>query len=208
MALDGILSALVESPILTTILGSPVVVLITKYVIDTKKKKKRDPFLEEVNEGEIVYEQLDQMLQDYEADRIWIARFHNGGVYYPTGKSIQKFSIFFEVARSSKDSMKLVFQNIPVNLFNRFLKEIVNRDYIAIHDFKDEKVATHGMKYVAEEYGTKSSYIFSLRSVDDRLIGIMSVDFTTRKKNLSEEDLVSLRLEASKIGGVLANRAK
>jgi len=70
----------------------------------------------------------------------------------------------------------------------------------------ENRVVDVGLKYIAEEYGTRSTYAFSIRTVDDRLIGILSVDFTNRKKTFSEEDLVNLRLDATKIGGILGNK--
>ena len=187
--------------ILTGILG-PIIVLIVKSIID----KKKDPLISAVNESNLVGDELDRMLLDYSADRIWIAQFHNGGKYYPTGKSIQKFSIFFEVTRNAKDSMKMTFQNIPVNLFSKFLGKILNDDFISIPDYKDETVATYGLKYVAGEHNSKSSYIFSIRTMDDRLIGVMAVEYTGRKKQLNDQEIVDLRLEAARIGGVLANK--
>lgn len=186
---------------LTGVFG-PVIVLIVKYLID----KKKDPFISAVNESNIVCDELDRMLTEYSADRIWIAQFHNGGVYYPTGKSIQKFSIFFEVTKNVKDSIKMTFQNIPVNLFSKFLGKVLREDFISIQDYKDETVATHGLKYVAEEHGSKSSYIFSIRTMDNRLIGIMAVEYTSKKKQLTEKEMVELRLDATKIGGVLTNK--
>jgi hypothetical protein len=184
---------------LTGVFG-PILVLVIKYFFD----KKKDPFVSAVNESNIISNELDRLLTDYSADRIWIAQFHNGGAYYPTGKSIQKFSIFFEVAKSMKDSIKMIFQNIPVNLFSKFLGKILEDDFIAISDYKDETIATYGLKYVAEEHGSKSSYIFSIRTMDDRIVGVLVVEYTGRKKVLTQAEIVELRLEATKIGGVLA----
>jgi hypothetical protein len=186
---------------LTGVFG-PVIVLIVKHLID----KKKDPFVSAVNESNIVCNELDRLLIEYSADRIWIAQFHNGGVYYPTGKSIQKFSIFFEVTKNVKDAIKMTFQNIPVNLFSKFLGKVLHDDFISIPDYKDDAVETYGLKYVAEEHSSKSSYLFSIRTMDDRLIGIMAVEYTSKKKQLTEKETIELRLEATKIGGVLGNK--
>jgi hypothetical protein len=77
---------------------------------------------------------------------------------------------------------------------------------LAIPDFKDETIATYGLKYIAEENGTKSSYIFAIRTVENRLIGLLGIDYTTRKKTLDSEDIIELRLEATKLGGVLMSQ--
>ena len=45
----------------------------------------------------LVDDQLEQIKDELDACRVWISQFHNGGNFYPTGKSIQKFSIFHEM---------------------------------------------------------------------------------------------------------------
>jgi len=67
--------------------------------------------------NEQIEHQLDIMLDELDCDQIFIAQFHNGGHFYPTGKSIQKFSIFYEVLSPNIESVKNVYQNIPVSLF-------------------------------------------------------------------------------------------
>lgn len=187
-------------------LGGPVGLELLKYVKERKKNNASDPLVDAVQEGVIISDEMDRLLQEYGADRVWIAQFHNGGLYYPTGKSIQKFSISYEVTKSAKDSMKMTFQNIPVSLFNNFLSMVLEDDIVAIPDYKDEKIATHGMKYVAEEYGTRSTYTFSLRTIHDKLIGVLCIDYTARKKTLAQEDLRAIQLESIKIGSILEKK--
>lgn len=185
---------------LTGVFG-PISVLLIKHYLE--KRKKPDLIAEAVNNANVIHDQLDRILVEFDADRAWIAQFHNGGHYYPTGKSIQKFSFFFEAVRHAKDSVQSNFQNIPVNLFSRSLSHILTHDYIEIPDYKDETVATYGLKYVAEEHGSKSSYLFAIRNFENRMIGVVGLDYTSRKKKLDSNDITLLRLEATKIGGAL-----
>ena len=175
--------------------------LLAKKYLATKKRP--DLIADTVNNANMIHDQLDKMLIEFEANRIWIAQFHNGGHYYPTGKSIQKFSFFFEVVKNTKDAIQSNFQNIPVNLFSRALGQILEKDIIAIPDYKDKKVATYGLKYVAETHKSKSSYLFAIRNVDNRLIGVIGIDYTEKTKKLDPLDVTLLKLEATKIGGVL-----
>jgi hypothetical protein len=185
---------------LTGVFG-PISVLLIKHYLE--KRKKPDLIAEAVNNANVIHDQLDKILVEFEADRVWIAQFHNGGHYYPTGKSIQKFSFFFEAVKHAKDSVQSSFQNIPVNLFSRALSHILDNDVIEIPDYKDATVATYGLKYVAEEHGSKSSYLFAIRNFENRMIGVVGLDYTTHKKKLESTDVMLLRLEATKIGGVL-----
>ena len=187
---------------LTGVLG-PILGLYIKNRLENRRKP--DPLTEAVEHSNLVNDELDSLLSEYGADRIWLAQFHNGGHYYPTGKSIQKFSIFFESVKNVKDSFRSGFQNIPVNLFSRSLGEILERDFIAISDYKDEKISTFGLKYTADECNTKSSYLFAIRNVQGRMIGVLSIEYTNRKRKLSDEDIIELRLKSSAIGGVIMN---
>jgi hypothetical protein len=188
---------------LTGVLG-PILILLIKNRLETKKKVK-DPLTDAVFNANVVSDELDKLLIESGADRVWIAQFHNGGHYYPTGKSIQKFSFFFESVKAMKDSIKLNFQNIPVNLFSKMFGQILDSDTITIPDYRDEKIATYGLKYIAEETGTKSSYLFAIRAVDDRLIGVLGVDYTSRKRTLDQEQIINFRIVAATLGGVLMN---
>lgn len=185
---------------LTGVIGPILIYLVKHY---TQKKKPIDPLTEAVNNANVISEELDKLISTYSADRAWIAQFHNGGHFYPTGKSIQKFSFFFESVKFSKDSIRLNFQNIPVNLFSKALGQILESEYLTISDYKDETQATYGLKYIAEETGAKSTYIFGIHNVEDKLIGVLGLEYTARKRKLSDSDIVQLRLDSAKLGGVL-----
>ena len=185
---------------ITGILGPVILLIVRSYL---QNRKKPDLIAEAVNNANIINDELDMILDEYSGDRVWLLQFHNGGHYYPTGKSIQKFSIFFESVKNHKNSIRADYQNIPVNLFSKALSHILNNDYIAIADYKDDAISTYGLKYIAEEHNSKSSYLFAIRNVENRLIGVLVVDYTGRKKTLTADDVIKLRLEATKLGGVL-----
>lgn len=192
----------------TGILG-PVIVAVVKYFLDKAKEKsdakKKDPVAESLKTNVQIENKIYEMLEDYGADRVWITQFHNGGNFYPTGRSIHKFSMFYEIVSHGTSSIKDYFQNIPVSLFTKPIKYLLEEDVIEIPDFKDEKIATHGLKCVAEEYGTKSGYEFAIKSIDGKYIGTLGIDFTHKKKTLTPEQIADIRVEVTSIGGVLIN---
>ena len=75
---------------LTGIVGPILYLLIDRY-ISKQKDKKKDKLRESIIEGNLIDDELLKIREQYTADRIWIAQFHNGGNFYPTGKSIQNF---------------------------------------------------------------------------------------------------------------------
>ena len=44
---------------------------------------------------------------------------------------------------------KITIQNIPVHLFSKSMNQLVSSDTIEISDYKDETIATYGLKYAA-----------------------------------------------------------
>ena len=151
---------------------------------------------------------LDKLKEDYEADRVWISQFHNGGHFYPTGKSIAKFSIFYETVSSNAPSLQLTLKNIPVALFSKSFNELLTAGAIAISDFEDETTATFGLKYFAAEYGTKSQYIFAIKNFEGKFIAILGVDYTKEKHKLKVKEIEELTRTSISLGGVLSNHLK
>jgi hypothetical protein len=193
--------AAVAVAFITGVIG-PIAVLYIKHVLDSRKKKP-DMVMDTLRVSELINQKIDHIRDEFNADRVWISQFHNGGNFYPTGRSMAKFSIMYEAVSANASSVQSNFKNIPVNLFSRSINELLQNDVIEVADFKDETIATYGLKYVAEETGCKSSYLFAIKTIEDRFIGILSVEFTKRKTRLDMEDINHLQNHASSIGGVL-----
>jgi hypothetical protein len=193
--------ATVAVAFITGVIG-PIAVLYIKHVLDSRKKKP-DMVMDTLRVSELINQKIDHIRDEFNADRVWISQFHNGGNFYPTGRSMAKFSIMYEAVSTNATSVQSNFKNIPVNLFSRSINQLLQNDVIEISDFKDETIATYGLKYVAEETGCKSSYLFAIKTIEDRFIGILSVEFTKRKTRLDIEDINHLQNHASSIGGVL-----
>lgn len=186
---------------ITGVLG-PISVLYIKYLLD-KRKKKPDMVMDTLRVSELITHRIDHIRDEFNADRVWISQFHNGGNFYPTGRSMAKFSIMYETVSQHAGSVQPNFKNIPVNLFSRSINQLFHNDVIEIADFKDETIATYGLKYVAEESGCKSAYLFAIKSIEDKFIGILAVDYTKKKTKLDIESINHLQNHASSIGGVL-----
>jgi hypothetical protein len=186
---------------ITGILG-PVLIIIIKNRLD-KTKHKPDMVTDALRIGELVMARLDHIREEFKADRVWVTQFHNGGHFYPTGKSIAKFSVIYETVSPNTTSIQTNLQNIPVNLFTRSMNQLLDADVIEIGDFRDDTIATYGLKYIAEESGCKSGYLFAIKTIDDKFVGVMGLDYTKRKTKLDIESINHLAIHSSSIGGVL-----
>ena len=180
----------------------PIGVLFIKHLLD-KKKVKPDMVKETLRVSELVTTKIEHIKEEFDADRVWITQFHNGGNFYPTGKSMAKFSIMYETVHPGVSSVQSNFHNIPVNLFSKSINELLSNDVIEIPDYKDETIATYGLKYIAEDTNCKSGYLFAIKTIDDKFIGTLGLDYTKRKKRLDMESINHLQVHATALGGVL-----
>ena len=185
----------------TGVLG-PLSVIWLKTFLD-KRKKKPDMVMDTLRVSELVTTRIEHIKEEFKADRVWITQFHNGGNFYPTGKSMAKFSVMYETVDIGVNSIQTNFHNIPVNLFSKSINQLLVNDVIEIPDFKDESVATYGLKYIAEDTGCRSEYLFSIKTIDGRFIGTLGLDYTKRKTKLDVESINHLQVLASSLGGVL-----
>lgn len=188
---------------ITGVIG-PILVLFIKDRLE-KRKPKPDMVTEALKVGELITSKIEHIKEEFKADRVWITQFHNGGHFYPTGKSIAKFSVIYETVSASAQSIQSNFQNIPVNLFSKSINQLLENDVIEIPDFTDETVSTYGLKYLAETTGSKSEYLFAIKTLDDRFIGSLGIEFTREKVTLDMESINHIMNHASSIGGVLMN---
>ena len=186
---------------ITGVLG-PLLLLFIKNRLD-KKAEKPDMVLETLKVSELIMTKMEHIKEEFKSDRVWITQFHNGGNFYPTGKSMAKFSIMYEVVGPGISSVQTNFHNIPVNLFSRSINELLENDAIEIPDYKDDTVATFGLKYIAEDTGCKSGYLFSIKTLDGKFIGTLGLDYTKRKTKLDIESINHLQQHSASIGGVL-----
>ena len=186
---------------ITGIVGPTSIMVLKHYLLS--RKKKPDLVHETLKVSELVNTKIEHIKEEFNADRVWVTQFHNGGNFYPTGKSMAKFSVIYETVHPGVNSIQSNFHNIPVNLFSKSINELLQNDVIEIPDFKDDKISTFGLKYIAEENGCKSGYLFAIKTIDGRFIGTLGLDYTKRKTNLDMESINHLQVHASSLGGVL-----
>jgi len=194
------------------IIGAIIVAFITAVVgpiavtwvrSKLERKSKKTPMKEALETSTLVEEQMNDLMEEIDCDRIWIAQFHNGGHFYPTGKSIQKFSVFYEKRKPSIPPIQNTFQNIPVSLFTQVLSKIYENGELEILNTEIEE-DTFGIAALSSQFQTKSMCIVGLYSLSNNLIGIMGVSFID-ERNLLTEDWIKIRQKVGVIGTLLSN---
>jgi hypothetical protein len=166
------------------------------------KSTKETTISEAINMNVMVDSQLEDMMDELKCDRIWIAQFHNGGHFYPTGKSIQKFSVFYEKLTLNTPSLQALLQNIPASLFPKALNKM-HRDRELSVPVVQEGDELYGMESITLPLNTKSLYMVGLYSLDNHLIGVMGIAYNEKQHQLTHEEWVYTRQKIGVIGTLL-----
>ena len=189
--------------LITAVIGP---LLLTWFKNRLETKTKPSSVKEAIDLNELVDNQLDKLMEEIECDRIWIGQFHNGGHFYPTGKSIQKFSIFYEKLTPTTGAIQHIFQQIPVSLFPKALSKLYKDGELAVVNY--EKDETYDLNIFSRDYGTKSFYMIAIDDLDGHFIGLMGIAFNDKEHKLSREEWIFIRQKVGAIGSLLTDYLK
>jgi GAF domain-containing protein len=193
--------------VVTTVMVALITAIIGPIIVNwarlkMEKKSDKTPMREALDASSIIDNQIENILIELECDRVWISQFHNGGHFYPTGKSIQKFSIFYEKSTPNLPPLLHTFQNIPVSLFPRVLSKVYQDQEISVDDVSTAE-DTYGLEYMTTQFGTKSMCAVGLYSLDDHLIGVLNISFKESHK-ITRDEWILIRQKAGVIGTLLS----
>lgn len=188
--------------VISSIVG-PLIVAKYKSYLEFKAKGKKDPVVNALRANALVEDELNKIKEEIGADRVWVSQFHNGGNFYPTGKSMAKFSITHENNSINIPNLSETLTNIPVSLFNNPFMRLYEENEILIPDFGTKANVTWGLKSFADGLGIKSSYLFALNSIENDFIGTLGVEWVTKPQQLDEDQLNLLRIKAVSLGTII-----
>ena len=187
--------------VITALIGPAVLEYIK---VKLSKPISKDIVKDDIERNLVIFDEIPEIRDMLDADRIWISQFHNGGHFLHTNKSIQKFSITYEDVKPGVSSIIHLFTDIPLSLYSRSMNYIMENKHLWISDFKDDTIATYGLKSAAEATGTNASYVVGLFDiVTDKCIGTMGIDYRTKKK-LTQTQKDFLIERGSRLAGYLS----
>ena len=168
-----------------------------------RKNPKNNSVKEAININELIDHQLGMIMDETEYDRIWLLQFHNGGNFYPTGKSIQKFSIFYERITPNVSPIQHIFQNIPVSLFPKTFSTLYNHGKININNINTYKNEDCDLLLSCTDDNTKVFNMVPLYSLENNFIGAIAMSCNKEIK-LTEENWNFINNKVSVIGALLS----
>jgi len=176
-----------------------------KYLINYKILNK-DVIIERLDSDVLIENALYDLMEGTNADRAYVFRFHNGVNYY-NGEHKSKMSCDFEVTRAGISSEAQRLQDIPVGLYAKWIKDVIN--YRMIHpnidDIEDVRtrleLQRQGVEAIAVVPYYRSGKILALIGVDY----VRPLDSTKLAYYLkdSKSKLENFKSAANEIGDLL-----
>lgn len=139
---------------------------------------------------------LDRIRKDLEADRVFLAKFHNGdkrNEVYP-GDIFQVYTIISESLADGVSSEKGYFSNIPIGFYKTVLDKILHNKWMFINDIN--KIQSNELRYVLRHLGIKSYGAVGIFNVSDDMLGILGIEFVKERKDITQEHLDLLKANA------------
>jgi hypothetical protein len=193
--------------ILTAIIG-PIIVYYVRYKFFNKTSKIVDPIDDEIENSTIISDELEEIREKLNADRVWIGMFHNGGHYLHSMKSMQKYSIIHESCKTGVSSSGAIINNMSISLFTKSILHLKSGGTIGIPDVNDKNSLNYGLSSIMGAVGANATYSIGLFDMfDDRFIGIIGVDYLSPTE-LPMEDKTYLKERSLSIAGFLTNFIK
>lgn len=190
-----------STAVITSIIGPT----ILEWIKIKFFRKNEDVLGESIKKDEKIDLQLEYLMEELKCDRICISQFHNGGSFYPTGKSIKKFSIFYERTTEKANSIKETFQNIPVSLFPKVFSILYKSGEISIPDTSANTFDCGLFQIPGKKYKTKSFYTIAINDLNDNFIGVLTISYYESSHKLSLEEWILVRQKMGAIGSILTD---
>jgi len=189
---------------LTGIAG-PVGLTYVKHKLRTKNRQldsRKTDFENTIETQELINKSLNKLQEKFDLDRLWVAQFHNGGNFYPGGKSMKKMSVTFESSAPGVATDIMRMQNLPVSFFSSSLQKLNNGEESVVTDIHTEQ--DHALRSFWENRGANTVYIFPIKCLEGGFIGILGVDLIKTDGFLPENIYKELKLESILLSGYVA----
>jgi GAF domain-containing protein len=185
--LAGVISAI------TAVLG-----MYFKMKYDEKKSKEfnYDPSLHDN-----IVSALDFVMEETEADRVYILEFHNGEHYF-SGRSQQKLSCTHEVVSEGISAESHNLQNIRISNFHCLIKSIANGDTFKCPELQKFN-SDIAFKSFLESKGVKSLFARPVKTLNGKTLGIIALEYVKENRVWSEDAEGFVRKQARIISGYL-----
>jgi len=144
-----------------------------RYSDKKYNSKSKGKLLEQIKKDEIIHLAIKDVRRRYEADRIYIWQFHNGGSFY-TSSPMQKLSITYERCSQGLERKIEKNQNHLITNFTTYIKDVLNGEMF----FSDiSKMSDIGLRSLSQSNGTKSHCAAPIYDKEKHLVAMLCLDW-------------------------------
>ena len=150
-----------------------------KRLIELKWSEK-DVVMYSLENDLLIERALKTLLDETNADRSYIFRFHNGVTYY-NGTHKSKMSNDYEVVREGVTTQAESLQDLPTSLYLNWIKNVINLEMFVtdVNTMEDLRV-----KYMLKQQGVEAIAVAPYYR-DGKLFALIGIDYI-RKRTLLE----------------------
>ena len=161
---------------------------------------------EEVQFSMSVHRELRKILDKISADRVWVARFHNGASYLnssPGNRSVKKISTAFEVTAPGVSKEIDAFSNMLVSFFAELFEKIIDKGHVA-YSIEMKGIESAELDLILKQRGSGAIHLFPMHNINGHLTGIMGVDFLEgHNGGLTEEQISYVNVKSNLLAGYI-----
>ena len=164
--------------ILFTSITSIVVALVSagffkRYNDKKSSTESKGKLLEQIKKDEIVHLAIRDVRRRYQADRVYVWQFHNGGSFYTTSP-MQKLSITYERCSQGLERKISYNQNHLITNFTSYITDVMNGEMF----FPDiSKMSDIGLRSLNQSNGTKSHCAVPIYDKEGHLVAMLCLDW-------------------------------
>ena len=164
--------------VLFTSITSIVVALVGAGFFKRYNDKKnytesKGKLLEQIKKDEIVHLAIRDVRRRYQADRVYVWQFHNGGSFYTTSP-MQKLSITYERCSQGLERKISYNQNHLITNFTSYITDVMNGEMF----FPDiSKMSDIGLRSLNQSNGTKSHCAVPIYDKEGHLVAMLCLDW-------------------------------
>lgn len=156
-----------------------------KRLIELKWSEK-DVVISSLENDLLIERALKTLLNETNADRAYIFRFHNGVTYY-NGTHKSKMSNDYEVVREGITTQAEALQDLPTSLYLSWIKNVINLEMFLtdIDGMEDLRV-----KYMLKQQGIEAIAVAPYYR-DGKLFALIGVDYIRKQTALEIDNFMS-----------------
>lgn len=169
--------------------------------VGNSEKEQQRTLNEEIQFAQNISAELESVRKGLEADRCWIAQFHNGGKFLNSVRdaSMKKLSVTHEITAPGVSKEQRTFSDVLVSFFSGMIGNLIKNEHVKYTG--DQVDVDPEVKLLFRQRGTEEMHLFAMRNIDGVLIGMLCIDYTTKERGISEEERQYLITKASLLAG-------